>query len=545
MERIKILIKDNIFKLKGIFQKITDITQRQPAMRGLEQSEQQLRRVMTHMPVAMVAFNDNFDFIVWNRECERITGYTHSDIVANPHAFAILYPDPGYRRQVLDRLKSDTDFRDVEFTLVCKDGRHKIIRWFSIASSYPMPGWKSWAIGIDVTEKKRLGQQLREKSIAAEKAYQAKSDFLANMSHEIRTPISALIGLSQMLQEQSNGILNPRQMECVNNILESSNRLLYLVTGILDFSKIEAGKMEIHTNPFDLKKLMAQITQSMKGMIEDKNINLNVTPAPDIPPKLIADEYRIEQVLRNLLNNAVKFTEKGLITVSVEMPENELLLFKVTDTGVGIPKDKQARLFEKFYQVDATYSKKYAGTGLGLAISKELVELMGGTIGCESEPGKGSTFYFSIVFKAVQEIRKSTPEPVSGNQDVSDHSLNILLAEDDEMNAKVMTYFLKRKGHATTIAHDGRQAMDALEQAHFDIILMDIQMPGMSGIELTRRIRNSASRPDIPIIALTAYTKKWDRDKFIEAGMDDYISKPVDTDTLLKKIYQQLNTNNH
>ena len=393
-------------------------------------------------------------------------------------------------------------------------------------------------------------QKIYKAQTIAENANKAKSEFLANMSHEIRTPFNAILGFSQILKDHLIGPLNDQQERYIDNIIESTNRLLFLIDDILDLSKVEAGKIEIIAAPFHFDSLIERLNQTLISLSNKKRISTQIKTSPDIPMYLIGDEYRIEQILKNLISNAVKFTEKGHVNVSIEKKSNGEILFKVSDTGIGIPEKQQENLFDKFYQADSSYSKKHAGTGLGLAICKELIKLMDGKIWFESELEKGSDFYFTLnleVFdnKNIHEIDQN--KPVADNIKNSSKSLKILLVEDDELNRKSMSFFLKKAGHLITYANNGKEALAVLEAEDIDLILMDIQMPVMDGIETTKRIRASTSdkfNPQMPIIALTACAMREDRGKFIASGMNDYVSKPVDFDLLLEKMYCLIDPDN-
>jgi len=387
----------------------------------------------------------------------------------------------------------------------------------------------------------KANQNLQESKNAADAANKAKSMFLANMSHEIRTPINAMLGFSKMLKDKHFGTLNQKQIEHVDHIIESTNRLLFLIDDILDLSRVEAGKIEISNAVFSIDRLLKRIAKTYSIETTQKGLIFQVMAASNLLKHLVSDEYRIEQILRNLISNAVKFTEQGKIEVFVKMKSADEVIFEVRDTGIGIPQDKTEGLFDKFYQVDSSYTKKFAGAGLGLAISKELAELMGGEIWAESEVGKGSSFYYTLKavipdINSVDLYQKSTEfvKPVNPSK-----NLRILLAEDDLLNSRTMTYFLKKEGHEVTHSVNGNEVLANLKSDIFDIILMDIQMSEMDGIEATKRIRNSDTakfNSKIPIIALTAYAMRGDREKFLNAGMDDYVTKPVDIDDLLDKI---------
>jgi len=379
----------------------------------------------------------------------------------------------------------------------------------------------------------RLAQaeaELKKAKEAAERASQAKSEFLANMSHEIRTPLTGIIGITDMALGTT-----PRR-EHLEMIAQSAQSLLGIVNDILDLSKIEAQKLEFYIEDFDLHTLMEKIISDFLLRAEKKGLELNLSILPDVPRYVNGDAGRLRQVVVNLIGNAIKFTHQGEIVLKIkkidENTDSAVLLFSVKDTGIGIPKNKLTELFHNFNQLDSSYSKKYGGTGLGLAISKKLSEMMGGTIGVQSKENQGSTFYFTAKFRIASEKRMTAPEEDHGENIQA--RLNILLAEDNAFNQKIMSYFLAKAGHDAVIVSNGKEVLEALKIQQFDLILMDVQMPEMDGIETTKAIR-SAENP-IPIIALTAYAMKGDRERFLDAGMDDYLSKPVKLEDLSKAI---------
>ncbi len=381
----------------------------------------------------------------------------------------------------------------------------------------------------------------------AEIANKAKSEFLANMSHEIRTPMNSLIGFSQVLKDQYFGSLNMEQQEYVDYILESGNRLLYLINDILDYSKIEAGKLEIRVEEFNLRELLHDIYSTTSILASKKALQINIIINDNVPERIKSDAYRLDQILRNLISNAIKFTEEGFVTISVNLAGENELLFSVEDTGIGIETKKIDQIFDAFVQADSSTTKVYGGTGLGLAISRQLVSGLGGRIWVQSEIGKGTTFFFTIKLVTSQdELSEKSCERVSPKvSPVSEISRNfkVLLVEDDHFNQKAISFFLKRAGHTVTIVDNGRMALDALMHNKFDIVLMDVQMPEMDGVEAARSIRSFASNninTQIPIIALTAYAMVGDKEKFLAAGMNDYVTKPVDYPVLLMKMVQLL-----
>ncbi len=379
---------------------------------------------------------------------------------------------------------------------------------------------------------------------AADAANQAKSEFLANMSHEIRTPMNGIIGMSQLLETT---VLTSEQKEYISALTSSCNNLLSIINDILDLSKIEAEKLEINLCPFNLRKCITELVSTQKSRIEERGLYCRVDIAPELPDELIGDEFRIKQILLNLLVNAIKFTKNGGITVSASLIERLDSVFvidiAVKDTGIGIPACAQAHIFEPFNQADASISNRFGGTGLGLTICRHLTELMGGSIRLESMEGNGSTFYLRLALNyadsAEESLQKS--DDLVMNLDVT--GLNVLLAEDNQINLLHFTALLRKMGCQVTEANNGREALDRLKTGKFDVLLMDIKMPIMNGDEALRLLRKEESEKGghQPVIALTAFALKGDRESFIEKGFDGYLSKPIMADELSAEVARVLN----
>ena len=369
----------------------------------------------------------------------------------------------------------------------------------------------------------------------AEAANAAKSQFLANMSHEIRTPMNGVMGMIQLIQMTQ---LTEEQTEYIRISKTSSDALLTVINDILDYSKIEAGRMELEKTAFNLRKVINDVISLFKLSAVEKGLIMEVSIERDIPDNLIGDPFRLRQIISNLIGNAVKFTNEGRIDMSIRKIEvrshKEIKLgFVVKDTGIGIPDDKTDVLFKSFSQVDNSNTRKYGGTGLGLAISKSLVELMAGEIWVESRKGKGSSFNFTCVLELAGVEKDSTDTSVEKQVEYQkENELRLLLAEDDAVSRMVVEEFARRKSWKVTVAENGKEAIDAFQQMSFDIILMDVQMPVIDGYTATRIIRQmeALTNMHVSIIAMTAYVLKGDKEKCLEAGMDDYISKPVNMD---------------
>jgi two-component system CheB/CheR fusion protein len=401
---------------------------------------------------------------------------------------------------------------------------------------------------LDITERKRSEEELHRAKKEAQAANKAKSDFLAHMSHEIRTPISAVLGLSEVLLSQ---VHESEHRQFVSLIRESARSLLSIIGDVLDISRIESGKLEMHARDFDLRQMLEAQIGTFRGLAEKKGLALSWSMDPDVPRSVRGEVEKLSQVLRNLVSNAIKYTERGGVQVrvrrGVERETRVELRFEVQDSGIGIPKSRQGQLFESFSRVHESVLQrsKEDGTGLGLSIAKKLVELMGGRIGVESEEGKGSTFYFTLFLEKTPQTAQSEREgPLPLQALASVGPLSVLLVEDNPANRLFMQRALEETGHRVEIAEHGKQALEMLQQGRrFDLVLMDIQMPEMDGMEATRRIRALAGPAGkVPVIALTAFAMKEDEERILKAGASGYLSKPVDLTRLAELIVRLLSS---
>lgn len=501
----------------------------------------------------------------WNIGAENIYGYKKEEVIGKH--ISIIIPDEKINDfyEIIKKIKNGERVRGFESKRRKKNGQLIDVS-ITVSPIYDFEGNLIGASNItrDITENKKVEKELRDKyeeisalyeeliaieeelrsnyqelekaKEEADKANKAKSEFLANISHEIRTPMNGIIGIIDLLKVTE---LNNNQKEYLDMLSNSSRLLLGILNTILDISKIESGKFELTLKPFNMKKTLDRITKELSIACSKKNLEVFYYIDPYINFDLIGDEIRLNQVLINIINNAIKFTEMGQIMFKVRKLNtinNKLTLeFSVKDTGIGIKEEFKNDIFKKFVQQDMTYTKKYDGTGLGLAISKDIAKLMNGDIWFESIENKGSTFYFTAEFllNYAEDINNDNLN-AENTWIASSKNKKILLVEDNEINIKITCEMLNRLGYEYEYVYDGKQALEKLKENTFDLILMDIQMPELNGYDATRIIREKEikTKEHVNIIAMTAYSMNGDRERCIEIGMDDYISKPFDMNTL-------------
>lgn len=367
--------------------------------------------------------------------------------------------------------------------------------------------------------------ELEAALIQAREGTKAKSDFLAMMSHEIRTPLNAIIGLSELLSMEEQP---PHQREMMETIRSSGLGLLELINDILDFSKIESGRLELENRVFSPETEIRACFNTVKAQCKNPNLDL-ILEIPANMPELSGDAMRLGQVVINLLSNAVKFTPCGQVRLKMDLtpaPEGYRMIMDVSDTGIGMSPDERSRLFQPFVQADAKISRKYGGTGLGLSISQRLITQMGGTLSCQSEKGKGTCFRVEVPFRTETKPEKGPEAASPGACHCKVPRIRILVVEDNPVNQMLIQKMLKKMGHEITLARSGYEALERISEG-YDIVLMDVQMPGIDGLETTRRIRELPLRPQPRIVALTANAFEEDKQAVFDAGMDRYLSKPV------------------
>lgn len=464
-----------------------------------------------------------------NQAFTTITGYSEAEVLGqNPSILASGQHNAAYYKQMWDTLATQGKWAG-EIYNKRKNGEiypeHLIITALkdkhSTITHYI-------AHFMDISEQKNNEENLRQARIEADASNQSKSQFLASMSHEIRTPMNAVIGILDLLKETP---LDAEQQPLIQSARDSGELLLNIINDILDFTKIDMGELILQRSEFDLRHALQKCIALMQFLATKKSLQLSLQTTGELPECVCADHDRLQQVLINLINNAIKFTDHGAITLSAEVMEYDdeqyQLRFQVSDTGIGIAAENQQHLFDEFTMVDQTHSRKYEGTGLGLAICHRLVALMGGEITVQSELGKGSTFMFTI------KLRKGDKNNLHDQQATLppipiDNHLKLLVAEDNKPNQMVIKKMLQRAHLDVDVVNNGYEALQAVQKQHYDIVLMDISMPEMDGMSATQAIRKLAGEySDLPIVALTAHTLSGDRERFLAAGMNDYLSKPI------------------
>lgn len=530
-------------KLTEINRKLQhEITVRKISEKDLGESEKRYRELIENATGIIYQLDLKGCFTYINNVGLQLIKAKEEDVIGQ-HFSILVHKD--YKKKTIEFysniLKSKATEPYLEFPLNISESEAQI--WLStsvktIIKKGHMIGYQ--AFSRDITESKKHQRELIKSKEKAEEALKVRSQFLANMSHEIRTPINGIMGLTKLLQKTS---LAGKQAEYLNAIDTSSNMLLLIINDILDISKIEAGKMIIEQHDFKLHDLIYSIIDVFEIRAKEKKIDLKCNLDDDLPKIIIGDPLRLNQILYNLLGNAIKFTSKGVVTLTVKVnPDNtndfeSSLLFQVSDTGIGIPKEKHQQIFSEFTQANGNTTRVFGGTGLGLSIVKSLTTLQGGTLGVESEEDKGATFWVALVYEN-GSIKNLQDQPLAKNNFDID-GIRILLVEDNPVNQLVACDLLNEEGANVRIVENGKLALEAYRNDDFDIILMDMQMPVMDGYEAIKLIRSDFpnSKKSIPIIALTAHAVEGEQKKCLYAGANDYITKPFQPNELFGKIF--------
>jgi PAS domain S-box-containing protein len=556
-KRAKVFSKDEIGILAGSFNRMVDDLEKkigeekQAEEALLNQKNLYETLITTESAMGQGVSITVMDKIIYvNDAVCKIYGYSREEILRLP-SFLNIIPEeekPRLIERLSQRVKGEREQSSGETKIIHKSGKIIDIE-YTVRNIFVNGQMQMLSIIRDVTLKKQEEEQLhkeKERAEGAEIARRVGEQFLANMSHEIRTPMNAIVGFTDILL---NTPLTPDQHQYLEAIKMSGDNLLVIINDILDFSRMRSGKIPIENRAFRLSQIITVCTELMLPKALEKGIKLTAQIDKNIPDELIGDSTRLNQVLLNLTSNAIKFTAKGEVTINIKLlsgrepasPEKKdeiELELTVKDTGIGIPKDKLATIFEAFTQADTDTARRYGGTGLGLAIVKQLADLQGGSVAVSSEEGKGSCFYFRIKY-IVADSRQpiaNIHQPSAINQKIK--NLNVLLVEDNDMNQLLEKKILNDWGWNVETVENGVEAIDKLRIKDFDIILMDIQMPEMDGYEATRKIRNKLQAPksNIPILGMTAHITPEEEAKCYNAGMNGYISKPFDTHSLYSKI---------
>jgi PAS domain S-box-containing protein len=521
-------------------QMLINVRIRQGWERQIRLQEEKYRNIIANMNLGLIEVDNNDVIQYANHSFCQISGYDIDEIMGKK-ASNMFIPEDKYEtiyKKTKRREQGESDTYEIQ--AVNKKGEN---RWWFIsgAPNYDDQGNLIGSVGIhlDITEQKRMEKELEKAKLLAEAAASAKELFLANMSHEIRTPLNVIIGMIRELNRQD---LSSKQRVFISNSEVAAKHLLNIINNILDMAKIESGEVEIQNAPFSLKKLVGNITQMMEVQAQDKDVDFESVIDPKLNEFLLGDEVRMRQVLLNLLGNAIKFTDEGSITLELSVVEDietaQRIRIDVRDTGIGMSDNFIAQIFDKFSQEETAATRKFDGTGLGMAISRDLVSLMGGELNVESAKNAGTHFSFEVVMSKTSHEEDHKQIANSGSH-LDNYTPHILLVEDNEMNRFIALQTLKQIGANIVEAGNGKEAIQIIKDEEFDLILMDIQMPEMDGVQATKIIRRDLGL-DVPIIALTANAFKHDIEQYLAHGMNDYITKPYDEADFLKKVRQFL-----
>jgi PAS domain S-box-containing protein len=512
---------------------IEDITDARRAEQELRHSKAVLDDTLEYMDQGISLVDSNLRMLATNRRFFELLDFPQSLNEPGMHFEAFIrhnalrgdYGPGDVEEQVRSRVEMAARFEPHLFERTRPDGTVIEIR------GMPVPGRGFVTTYTDITKRATAERELGIAKGIAEVANQSKGEFLANMSHEIRTPMNAIIGLAHLVLKTE---LAPRQRDYIMKMQSSSEHLMGIINDVLDFSKVEAGKLDIEKADFELEGLLDHVDSLLTEKCTDKGLELVFDIAPDVPRFLVGDSLRLGQILINFANNAVKFTERGEVAVLARIQErgdqDVLLRFEVRDTGIGLTEEQMGRLFQSFQQADSSTTRKFGGTGLGLAISRKLAGLMGGEVGVHSEVGVGSTFWFTA---RVGTCTRETPCAVPQAPSVclaAIQGARILLVEDNDINQIVASELLQDAGFVVDIAENGQVALDRIDEGRYELVLMDMQMPVMDGISATREIRRLERHRTLPIVAMTANAMTQDRQRCLDAGMNDFLSKPIEPD---------------
>jgi len=530
------LIKRDDGVLRKVIGTLQDITDRKLAELESQRTENKYKLVLETIKLPAISVDRNGDVIFCNKYAAEMLGYEQKEILGLNW---INYFVPENSRNNTSELFDNDSFKPQNTnSVICRNGEQRIISWQNTIS-YDENGQikEVTGIGEDITERQKKTQELISAKEQAERSSQFKSEFLSIMSHEIRTPMNAVIGTTNLLLSEDP---KPDQLEYLNTLKFSGENLLAIINDILDYNKIEAGKLELNKIPFSIHHLTQKIKKSFYAKATEKDLEIELIIDDNIPAQLIGDQIRLGQVLNNLVSNAIKFTHYGKVIIRLEQQQaadkTTHIKFTVTDTGIGIAPENLHIIFDPFEQETQNSDTNYGGTGLGLAITKRLVELHKSSISVTSKPGYGTEFTFSIAFEIGQQEEKKEDQtsilPTNSTSDLL--GMRILIVDDNKMNIMIASKFLKKWQAQPDEATSGNEAIELTKQNNYDLIIMDLQMPGMDGFEATRIIKRS--NPQIPILALTADAMPETHSKAFAAGMCDYLTKPFVPNVLFEKV---------
>jgi PAS domain S-box-containing protein len=519
----------------------SDVTAEHYAREDLVRSEEKYRGIIENMELGLMEV-DNDGYIVrpYPRFCTMV-GYEADELMGKEAISVLLPPEylPVLEQQAVDRAAGIATVYEIQ--LIKKDGS-RIWVIISGAPIFDLDGSIVGSIGIhyDITYQKKLQHELEEAKLRAEEAQEAEKQFLANMSHEIRTPLNAIIGMAHLLYDTQP---TTEQKEYLSVLKNSAEILRGLISDVLDLSKIRSGNFEMQHNEFDLVGLVHSMVKTFQMRFEDKPLTISLEMDDSLEYMVMGDDLMLNQILINLIGNAEKFTAEGKITIALRVKSRSEghieIEFSISDTGIGIPKEKHDLIFQSFRQVDGNIKRKFGGTGLGLAITKQLIEMQGGTIHLDSELGKGTTFSFNMFYQETTKKILLEDKPIAENTRIDAAGKRVLVVEDNHMNRKYISTLLKKWQVDYQMAHNGLEGVEMARLERFDLILMDIQMPVMDGYEATIAIRNTANpNRETTIIALTASAMLSQKDTAYRAGMNDYISKPFKPSQLYEKMQE-------
>ena len=539
-------LRDGLDVIIGYLLIGTDNTARKLVEQEQKQSDQRLRdqqfytRSLIESNIDALMTTDPAGIITdVNKQMEALTGCTRDELIGAP--FKDCFTDPDRAEAGIKRVLNEKSVTDYELTARARDGKQTVVS-YNATTFYDRNRTLQgvFAAARDVTERKRFEQELQLAKAAAESASRTKSDFLASMSHEIRTPMNAIMGIADLLAKTS---LTPEQDKYVQIFRRSGDNLLNLINDILDLSKVEAAQLDLEQTGFLLGDHLEKVIEMVLPRAQEKSLVLRCEIAPSVCNDLVGDPTRLRQVLLNLLGNAIKFTETGQVSLTVEPDQDcavpTALRFTVTDSGIGIADDKLATVFERFAQADSSTTRRFGGSGLGLTICKRLIELMGGRIWVTSEIGKGSTFGFTVPFEIWPIADRPVGATIGTGSDAPLQPLRILMAEDSPDNCTIALAYLEDTPYQIDVAETGLIACEMFKAGDYNLVLMDRQMPVMDGLTATRTLRaweKAHGRPTTPIIALTASAVKGDRETCLAAGCTAYLTKPIKQDVLLQAI---------